>query len=347
MSAQGERIAAASVAIAGAVRKGAGKMPGYKGCLAKKPTSSGYAVFRSVKPLTKVPRWACCDCAATAAIRWSGVDDSFPGTSWPSATMCARYLIRSAKWDYMGMFRVGRRADGSYDGKQKVKLQPGDVLVRKENYSYAKAHPTRPAYPKVSKSHIRIYVGREFANRRFNGCNCTYMEASHNWAWPHLASYHSSDGDWYAVFRRNSKSYAPGNSKYAKDTAKFERYLPKATAKPTTAKNPTAKTAKTATTKAKALSVDGVLGPKTIRAWQAALKTTATGKMDAATVRALQRYLNSHGAKLTVDGVFGPNTKKATQRRLAKLGWYGGKVDGIFGPISTKALQRALNAKAW
>lgn len=227
MSAQGERIAAAAVAIAGAVRKGAGKMPGYKGCLAKKPTAAGFAVFRMVKPLTKVPRWACCDCAATAAIRWSGADDSFPGGSWPSATMCARYLIKSAKWDYKGMFRVGRKADGSYDGKQKVKLQPGDVLVRKENYSYAKAHPTKPAYPKVSKSHIRIYVGREFANRRFKGCNCTYMEASHNNAWPHLASYHSSDGDWYAVFRRNAKSYDPSKSKYAKNTAKFTRYLPK------------------------------------------------------------------------------------------------------------------------
>ena len=342
MSERGDRIAAAAVAIAGAVRKGAGKMPGYRGCLAKKPTAAGFAVFRMVKPLTKVPRWACCDCAATAAIRWSGADDSFPGGSWPSATMCARYLIKSAKWDYLGMFRVGRRADGSYDGKQKVKLEPGDVLVRKENYSYAKAHPVKPAYPKVSKSHIRIFVGREFANRRFGGCNCTYMEASHNKGWPHLSTYHSSDGDWYAVFRRNIKSYDPSKSKYAKDTAKYTRYLPKPTAKPASKTT----TAKTATTAAK-LAVTGKLDAATIKAWQRALHATATGKMDASTVKALQRYLNNRGAKLSVDGVFGRNTKKAAQRRLAKLGWYGGKIDGIFGTNSTKALQRALNAKAW
>lgn len=346
MSAQGERIAAAAVAIAGAARKGAGKMPGYKGCLAKKPTAAGFATFRYAKPLTKVPRWACCDCAATAAIRWSGADDSFPGGSWPSATMCARYLIKSPKWSYLGMFRVGRKADGSYDGKQKVKLQPGDVLVRKENYSYAKAHPTKPAYPKVSKSHIRIYVGREFANRRFKGCNCTYMEASHNKGWPHLSTYHSSDGDWYAVFRRNAKSYDPAKSKYAKNTDKFTRYLPKPTAK--TAK-PASKTttAKAATAKTAKLAVTGKLDAATVKAWQRALHTTVTGKMDSATVKALQRYLNAHGAKLSVDGVFGRNTKKAAQRRLAKLGWYGGKIDGVFGPNSTKALQRALNAKAW
>ena len=337
MSAQGERIAAAAVAIAGAVRKGAGKMPGYRGCLAKKPTAAGFATFRYAKPLTKVPRWACCDCAATAAIRWSGADDSFPGGSWPSATMCAGYLIKSPKWSYLGMFRVGRKADGSYDGKQRVKLQPGDVLVRKENYAYAKAHPTKH-YPKVSKSHIRIYVGREFANRRFKGCNCTYMEASHNKGWPHLSTYHSSDGDVYAVFRRNMKSYNPAKSKYAKDTAKFTRYLPKAA-------KPTAKPAAKPT--AGKLAVTGKLDTATIKAWQRALKTAATGKMDANTVKALQRYLNARGAKLSVDGVFGRNTKKAAQRRLAKLGWYGGKIDGVFGPNSTKALQRALNAKAW
>lgn len=343
MSAQGDRIAAAAVAIAGAVRKGAGKMPGYRGCLAKKPTAAGFATFRYAKPLTKVPRWACCDCAATAAIRWSGADDSFPGGSWPSATMCARYLIKSAKWDYLGMFRVGRRADGSYDGKQRVKLQPGDVLVRKENYAYAKAHPTTPAYPKVSKSHIRIFVGREFANRRFKGCNCTYMEASHNKGWPHLSTYHSSDGDVYAVFRRNAKGYAPAKSKYAKGTDRFARYLPKPTAKPAAPKPAAAKPATGKT----ALPVTGKLDAATIRAWQAALGATATGKMDSATVKALQRYLNARGSKLSVDGVFGPQTKKSAQRRLAKLGWYGGKIDGIFGPHSTKALQRSLNSKAW
>lgn len=342
MSERGDRIAAAAVAIAGGVRKGTGKMPGYRGCLAKKPTAAGFATFRYAKPLTKVPRWACCDCAATAAIRWSGADDSFPGGSWPSATMCARYLIKSAKWDYLGMFRVGRRADGSYDGKQRVKLEPGDVLVRKENYSYAKAHPTKPAYPKVSKSHIRIYVGREFANRRFKGCNCTYMEASHNKGWPHLSTYHPSNGDWYAVFRRNARSYSPAKSKYAKGTDKFTRYLPKATTpKPSTPKPVTPKP-----TTAE-LPVTGKLDAATVKAWQAALGATATGKMDSATVKALQRYLNARGSKLSVDGVFGPNTKKATQRRLAKLGWYGGKIDGIFGPHSTKALQRSLNAKAW
>lgn len=338
MSERGDRIAAAAVAIAGAVRVGAGKMPGYKGCLAKKPTAAGFAVFRMVKPLTKVPRWACCDCAATAAIRWSGADDSFPGGSWPSATMCARYLIKSPNWDYLGMFRVGRKADGSYDGKQRVKLEPGDVLVRKENYSYAKAHPVKPAYPKVSKSHIRIYVGREFANQRFAKCNCTYMEASHDKGWPHLSTYHTSDGDWYAVFRRNMNSYAPAKSKYAKDTVKYTRYIPK----PTAAKTATAKTATTAK-----LAVTGKLDAATVKEWQRALNAAVTGKMDSNTVKALQRYLNVRGSKLSVDGVFGPNTKKAAQRRLAKLGWYGGKIDGVFGPNSTKALQRALNEKAW
>ena len=95
------------------------------------------------------------------------------------------------------------------------------------------------------------------------------------------------------------------------------------------------------------LKVDGILGAKTVKAWQKALGAKADGDFGPASTKALQRYLNRHGFKLTVDGVFGPKTKKAAQTHLKRLGYYKGAIDGDFAVKSVKALQKSLNANEW
>lgn len=91
------------------------------------------------------------------------------------------------------------------------------------------------------------------------------------------------------------------------------------------------------------LLVDGVLGP--------------------ATVKALQRFLNTRSGKLVVDGKLGPATWRALGNYLAANGrmeaarvgevqavvrgfqtWQGAWVDGVFGRATVKTLQRWLNA---
>lgn len=103
------------------------------------------------------------------------------------------------------------------------------------------------------------------------------------------------------------------------------------------------------------LSVDGYMGPATIRAWQRAMGTTADGVISRPSdlVRAVQRRLNTKGARLVVDGkgigsnnggrypsTGTTNTVRALQRYL------GVKADGyLSSPSDTvKALQRRLNS---
>lgn len=103
-----------------------------------------------------------------------------------------------------------------------------------------------------------------------------------------------------------------------------------------------------------ALVVDGFLGPATIKRWQKIMGTTVDGVISRPSelVKAVQRHLNKHGAKLTVDGLGiqsnnngrypesgYTNTIKALQKYL------GVTQDGYFSsPSNTiKALQKRLN----
>jgi lysozyme len=90
------------------------------------------------------------------------------------------------------------------------------------------------------------------------------------------------------------------------------------------------------------LAVDGILGPKTVKALQRciafrlSLSIPVDGILSSNFVRHLQRYL-----KVTVDGVLGPITKKAIQKKAVVT------QDGVMGSITIKALQRRLNAGAF
>lgn len=83
-----------------------------------------------------------------------------------------------------------------------------------------------------------------------------------------------------------------------------------------------------------ALSVDGVMGPSTIRQWQKVMHTPVDGVISkpSSLINAVQRRLGT-----TPDGYLGPKTWAAIQRRLRV------HADGVPGPITIKALQRKLN----
>ena len=81
------------------------------------------------------------------------------------------------------------------------------------------------------------------------------------------------------------------------------------------------------------LTVDGELGPQTIRAMQKAFGVDQDGEWGPATTSAIQKHLG-----VTVDGDLGPQTIKALQRALKV------NADGEIGPETVKALQTWLNA---
>lgn len=105
------------------------------------------------------------------------------------------------------------------------------------------------------------------------------------------------------------------------------------------------------------LEVDGVIGPATIRALQAALSTPVDGIVSNQRAKYKKHWpacmssvwrLSTHGSSPMVaalqrvcgcgaDGIAGPATCRALQARL------GVSVDGICGPNTAKALQRRLN----
>ena len=101
-----------------------------------------------------------------------------------------------------------------------------------------------------------------------------------------------------------------------------------------------------------ALTVDGKLGPNTIKRWQQIMGTPQDGVISrpSTLVEAVQRHLNAKGAGLVVDGKgigrnddggYGPTkTVKALQRYL------GTTADGVLSHPSSnavKALQQRLN----
>jgi peptidoglycan hydrolase-like protein with peptidoglycan-binding domain len=118
---------------------------------------------------------------------------------------------------------------------------------------------------------------------------------------------------------------------------------PAATAPPVPAPPKPAPAPAAPTPRPEQLSVDGMLGPKTISALQRTLGTPVDGVISRPSmmVRALQTFLNQRGANplLVVDGMMGPKTISALQRYL------GTPVDGVISTPSTmvRALQTRLN----
>lgn len=88
----------------------------------------------------------------------------------------------------------------------------------------------------------------------------------------------------------------------------------------------------------KPLQVDGIMGYQTVCRLQKWLGTSVDGEIGPNTVRALQKKV---GAK-PIDGKWGKNTSKKFQKYLNQ---HGAKldVDGIFGKASVRALQTYLN----
>lgn len=111
------------------------------------------------------------------------------------------------------------------------------------------------------------------------------------------------------------------------------------------------------------LEVDGIAGPATIKAWQAALGTYQDGvisgqlrgnwkyfagiqsvtweRTGSSLVKAIQKKVGAE-----VDGYWGPATSKAIQQFLIKNGFNVGSsgADGYFGTSSVKGLQNSLNS---
>lgn len=88
------------------------------------------------------------------------------------------------------------------------------------------------------------------------------------------------------------------------------------------------------------ITVDGEMGYNTIANTQKALNMTVNGILTKETVKRIQAYCGA-----TQDGAWGPATSKKLQGKLAKEGYYTGKIDSEFGPASVKGLQRWCNAK--
>ena len=95
-----------------------------------------------------------------------------------------------------------------------------------------------------------------------------------------------------------------------------------------------------ATYKIGTIAVDGDMGYNTIANLQKALGMTPDGILGKKTVQRIQAYCG-----VGQDGAWGPATSKKLQGKLAKEGYYTGKIDGEFGPASVRGLQRFTNAK--
>lgn len=88
------------------------------------------------------------------------------------------------------------------------------------------------------------------------------------------------------------------------------------------------------------LKVDGDMGYQTIGGFQVVLSLSADTILGIATVKKAQAWA---GAKQ--DGAWGKGTSKAIQSKLAKEGYYTGKIDSEFGKQSVIGLQKYCNAK--
>lgn len=92
-------------------------------------------------------------------------------------------------------------------------------------------------------------------------------------------------------------------------------------------------------------SVDGEIGPNTVRAIQKKVGAKPIdGKWGKNTSKKFQKYLNQHGAKLDVDGIFGKASVRALQTYLNKV--YSGKPEPKPEPKPTKAAAEKIAAMA-
>lgn len=90
------------------------------------------------------------------------------------------------------------------------------------------------------------------------------------------------------------------------------------------------------------LAIDGNMEYSTIANLQKVLGgVPVDGILGIKTVKRIQAYFGASPQ----DGAWGPKTSKAIQSKLAKDGYYTGKIDSAFGPASVKGLQRFCNAK--
>ncbi len=92
----------------------------------------------------------------------------------------------------------------------------------------------------------------------------------------------------------------------------------------------------------KKLAVDGDCGYNTIAGLQKLVGAGVDGILGLNTVKKTQAYCGA-----SQDGAWGPGTSKKLQTKMAKAGYYSGKIDGEFGPASVKGLQRMINAKVY
>lgn len=90
------------------------------------------------------------------------------------------------------------------------------------------------------------------------------------------------------------------------------------------------------------LTVDGDCGYNTIASLQKLVGAGVDSILGLNTVRKVQTYFGA-----TADGQWGSGTSKAIQGKLAKAGYYAGKIDGEFGKASVMGLQKYINAKLY
>lgn len=83
------------------------------------------------------------------------------------------------------------------------------------------------------------------------------------------------------------------------------------------------------------IAVDGDWGPATWRHTQRLVRVPVTGRENAVSLKALQRYLGMKGS--AVSGVFSRDTVRHIQRFVKT------EQDGLLGPVTIKAWQRHLN----
>ncbi len=89
-----------------------------------------------------------CDRSACTAIRWSGVDDNFPGGN---TLVQIEYLVSSPRW-----------VEIDWGGDENC-LQPGDVLIRKDSLM-----PGALYEQAGDAHHIAIYVGEDLINEMWD-----------------------------------------------------------------------------------------------------------------------------------------------------------------------------------
>lgn len=90
------------------------------------------------------------------------------------------------------------------------------------------------------------------------------------------------------------------------------------------------------------LAVDGDCGYNTIASLQKLVGAGVDAVLGLNTVKKVQTYFGTKA-----DGAWGAGTSRAIQGKLAKAGYYTGKIDGEFGKVSVMGLQKYINAKLY